>query len=301
MIENTLDVGGGVIFWTLSEWTARHLLHPALEALGLGAQTPAPRQPSACLRDALTEVFTGSRLLIRPLSRRDGFVVVREERGQDCNTYNQELLARILSTNGNGNGHAGNPTTLVNGEASIEFQPIHARSQEVMDAFRKQQGLLHREQVSTCLVALIEIMGGTRLRPTGAIYWLPGHRLDEWLAVARAVEQAPHQGTSSVYLFRNRMDAEAIRAIQDAVVAEVQGEAARLQGEILSGELGERALETRRQQARELRQKVNLYEELLNTGLGQLHGVVDQADQAAAAALLLASAQTAEQQLTNAG
>jgi hypothetical protein len=303
MFESTLSVGGGVVFWSLSVWSSRDSLHNALAPLGLGGSTPNPREPSACLREALSEVFSGSRLLIRPLSKRDGFVVVKEERGEWSNTYSQELLARIQS-NGHAqanNGQVDPGNSQSNGTVEIEFQPQHTNCPEVLTAFQRQLGLLHREQVSACLVNLIDGMGGVRLRPTGALYWLPGHRLDEWLLIARAVEQSAHQGKSSVYLLRHPMDAEAVRAIQDAIIAEVESDAARIHDEVMTGELGERALETRRQQARELCQKINLYEDLLNTGLGQLHQVVDKADQAAAAAILLASAQPTEQVTGNVG
>jgi hypothetical protein len=288
VIESTLDVGGGVVFWSLAEWTSRDALQAGLIPLGLGGSTPEPRQATACLREALGDVFTGSRLLVRPLEKRDGFVVVREQRGASGNTYSQELLAR-LSGNGNDNG------------AGVEFFPEHTLVPEVLTAFRRQQALLHAVQVSNCLVELIDGMGGTRLRPSGALYWLPGHKLDEWLAVAKAVEQSAHGGRSSVYLLRHRMDAEAVRAIQDALFAEVRADVARIHADVLSGQLGERALQTRRQQARQLRQKVSLYEDLLSTGLGVLHGVVDQADQAAAAAILLASAQPSASEAANAG
>jgi hypothetical protein len=62
----------------------------------------------------------------------------------------------------------------------------------------------------------------------------------------------------------------------------------------VTGELGMKALDTRRKQAGELRKKVLLYEELLDTGLAGLHEAVDRADQAAAAAALLASAQPSD-------
>ena len=52
-------------------------------------------------------------------------------------------------------------------------------------------------------------------------------------------------------------------------------------------DLGVRALEARKQQARELRNKVLLYEEILAIGLQGLHNTVDAADQAAATAALL--------------
>jgi hypothetical protein len=87
------------------------------------------------------------------------------------------------------------------------------------------------------------------------------------------------------------MDAEAVRAVTDAIITEIQIEAGRIHEEVMTGELGERALEHRREQAAGLRQKVVLYEELLDVGLSGLHHAVDRADQAAAAAVLLVSAQ----------
>jgi hypothetical protein len=70
----------------------------------------------------------------------------------------------------------------------------------------------------------------------------------------------------------------------------VQTEAQRICEEVTAGDLGGRALETRKKQAGDLRQKVLLYEDLLNLGLAGLHRAVDRADQAAAtAAILLAS------------
>ena len=90
-----------------------------------------------------------------------------------------------------------------------------------------------------------------------------------------------------MYVLRHRLDADAVRAVRDAVVAEVQAEADRIRDEVAAGDLGGRALETRKKQAAELRDKVLLYEDLLSVGLPGLHTAVDQADQAAATAALL--------------
>lgn len=136
---------------------------------------------------------------------------------------------------------------------------------------------------------VVESLGGTRLRPTGAVYWVPGHRVADWAEVAAAVEGASEGKPSAVYLLRHRIDPDAVRAVRDAVVAEVQTEATRIRAEVLSGELGGRALETRQRLAHELRDKVLLYEHLLHVGLDDLHAAVDAADQAAASATLLLS------------
>jgi hypothetical protein len=138
-------------------------------------------------------------------------------------------------------------------------------------------------------VRVIDALGGTRLRPSGAVYWLPAPRLDRWADVAHAVEMASEGRPSAVYVLRHRLDADAVRAVRDAVVAEVQGEALRIRDEVLAGDLGGRALETRKRNAADLRDKVLLYEDLLDVGLKGLHVALDEADQAAATAALLLS------------
>jgi hypothetical protein len=286
MIENLLDIGGAVAFWSLAEWTSRHLLLEGFEQLGLSRFVPALRAAPAALRDALAEVLGGPRILVRPLARRDGFTVVREQRGDEGNTYQQELLACLDGSNGS---------------ASIRFLPQDDRAVRVQEAYQRQRGRLHGSQVSNVLVDLIETLGGTRLRPNGAIYWLPGNLVGDWQPIAQAVEKAAEDKPSRLYLLRHRMDADAVRAVTDAIIAEIQLEAARIHDEEMTGELGERALEHRREQASSLRQKVLRYEELLDVGLSNLHEAVDRADQAAAAAVLLVSAQGSSPMAAQAG
>jgi hypothetical protein len=276
MIENQLDIGGAVVFWSLAEWTSRDKLLQGFNPLGLNHVVPEMRAAPAALRDALEEVLGGPRVLVRPLSRRDGFTVVREERGPEGNSYAQELVACMDEANGS---------------TDIRFHPQDDRAGRVQEAYQRQRGRLHGSQVSNVLVYLIESLGGTRLRPSGALYWLPGNRIDNWQLVAQAVEQSGEGRPSAVYLLRHRMDADAVRAVTDAIVSEINVEAGRIHDEVMAGELGERALENRRELAASLRQKVVLYEELLDVGLSGLHQAVDRADQAAAAAALLVSAQ----------
>ena len=47
------------------------------------------------VRDALDQVFGGPRVLVRPLAAKDGFTVVREDRGSDRNHYATALVARV--------------------------------------------------------------------------------------------------------------------------------------------------------------------------------------------------------------
>jgi hypothetical protein len=276
MVENHLDIGGAVTFWSLAAWTDRRRLADALTPLGLEAHVPEPRPAPAALKDALEHTFAGPRVLVRPLSGRDGFAVVREERGPAGNRYATDLVARV----------AGDPPEL-------SFDPWDRRSDAVASAFHAQRGRVPAGQLAAALVAVVASLGGTRLRPNGAVYWVPGNRLDEWSRAARAVESAADGRPSAVYVLRHRLDADAVRAVRDAVVAEVLAEAERVRDEVAAGDLGGRALESRRRQASELRSKVLLYEELLSVGLGGLHRAVDAADQAAATAALLLGAEAA--------
>jgi hypothetical protein len=271
MIETTFDVGGAVVFWTACEFTDRERLRDSLQHLGLDQFVPDPRPHASVLKDALEETLGGSRVLVRPLADRDGFTVIKEQRGKNANDYVTELIARVR-----------NPEL-----PNLEFEPYDSRATRVNEAFRRHTGRVPAVQLSACLVKIVEHLGGTRLRPTGAVYWIPGHKLDEWSAVAKAVEAASDGKPSAVYLLRHRLDGDAVRAIRDAVITEVRGEANRISEEVHTGDLGSRALETRKQQAQELRDKVLLYEDLLSVGLAELHRVIDDADQATATAALL--------------
>jgi hypothetical protein len=278
MIENHLDIGGAVVFWTPSDATDRIKLRTAFAALHLESFVPEPRPAASVLKDALEETLGGSRVLIRPLSDRDGFTVVREDRGRFGNTYLTSLVARVS----------------VDEVPTLSFEPLDDRADVIQAAYEKHEGRIPAAQLSSCLVRVVESLGGTRLRPSGAVYWVPGPKLDEWNEVAQAVECSAEGKPSAVYLLRHRLDGDAVRAVRDALVAEVRGEAHRIQQEVTSGELGSRALETRKKQAGELRDKVLLYEDLLNVALADLHDAVDHAGQAAATASLLIGAGRAQ-------
>lgn len=284
MVESHLDVGGAVVFWSLAEWSDRNRLIALFTPLGLASLVPEPRPAPACLRAALEDVLGGPRVLVRPLASKDGFAVVQEDRGLSANRYQTDLTARVT-------GDPPAPT----------FDPWDGRAPKIEAAYRSHMGRVSAVQLSATLVRVVESVGGTRLRPNGAVYWVPGPRLDEWADVARAVERAADGRPSSVYLLRHRLDRDAVRAVRDAVVSEVQTEADRICAEVNTGELGSRALEARKKQAAELRSKVLLYEDLLAVGLQGLHTAIDAADQAAATAALLLGSSAPESQTAGIG
>jgi hypothetical protein len=283
MVENPLRIGGGVTFWTIGEWTLRGLLRDGLEAAGFGALVPEPRPPAGALKDALQQVLGGPTTLIRPLKSRDGFCVIQEQRGDRVNSYQHTLIARIDAA------------------LQITLLPYDERAQPIVDAYDAHLGMLRAQQVSAALVGILDRLGGTRLRPSGAIYWLPALHLPAWQKVAQVVEAAGFGRPNAVYVLRHQMDEDAIRAVRDAIVAEISAEAARLDQEVSSGELGERALGHRQAQAEELRRKILQYEDILGLGLQSLHQAVDRAEETACKAILLASAAAVSGEVAHAG
>jgi hypothetical protein len=214
--------------------------------------------------------------MVRPTKEKDGFCVVEEERREMAlggNSYQVVLTARIDFNT-----------------SFIWFDPIDDRAQKIVESYNEHLGLLRSAQISSALVAILDDLGGTRLRPTGGVYWLPESKVDAWAEIGHVIEGAGHGVVNAVYLIRHDLDADAVRAVRDAIVVEVSAEASRINQEVMEGNLGERALEHRKDQALGLRSKIELYEELLDCGLESLRKAVDETEQTVATAALMASA-----------
>jgi hypothetical protein len=276
MIHGNMRLGGVVTFWTCGEWSCHSAIEKGLTVLGFEKFVPERRGKGSALRDALEKVCGGPRVMVRPTKEKDGFCVVEEERRETAlggNSYQVVLTARIYFNT-----------------SFIWFDPIDDRAQKIVESYNEHLGLLRSTQVSAALVSILDDLGGTRLRPSGGVYWLPESKVEAWAEIGHVIEGAGHGVVNAVYLIRHDLDADAVRAVRDAIVAEVSAEAARISQEVLDGSLGERALEHRKDEALGLRSKIELYEELLDCGLESLRIVVDETEQTVATAALMASA-----------
>lgn len=272
MQTTKFSTGGLVTFWTLAEFTDRAKLGAAWEASGFGEFVPEERAHVSVLKDALSEVFGGTHYLVRPLATKDGFAVVREVRGSDENSYSAVLTAKVF----------GDSEPVLTGDTTKAF--------DVVMAYHKHAGRVTSQQMSAASVRILYKLGGTRLRPSGSVYWLPGDQAESWAAAVAGFEGAAHGGKSVGYAIRHELDADSVVAVRDAIVHEVTTEAARLNHDILSGDLGQRAVETRKREALLLKSKVTAYEDILGVGLAHLKATLDQVDQTSATAALLLAA-----------
>lgn len=279
MVESKgLKVGGLMTWWNCARFVRRQELRDGLEALGLGKHAPEPRTPPAALRSALEEVFPARTHSVEPLKRRDAFEVVEITRGEERNTFTHSLWVGIDK------------------DESVEVKPFDmVTATRIVEAYNRHLGLVTANTVTQSLLGVLGSLQGTSLRERGALYWLPDSCIEEWRSVARVVENAPTRGGSTrVYLVRHEMDADAVRAVRDAITDEVRQATEKIHKDVLSGELGERALTHRQLEADELRAKIGLYEDMLNVGLGSLRADLDKAEEAATAARLLISSGAGE-------
>lgn len=274
--QNLLRVDGCVVFWSLGEWSRRETLKECLKDLGFEKFCPEPRTQSAALKDALGTIFPKRKYLVQPLSRREAWEIREIVRGDQENEYPAKHTAALRET-----GTA--PEIVVS-----PFDQMVA--DELVRVFNEYLGLVRTAQVTAAMTGVLAHLGGTSLRPRGAVYWLPGHQIKRWQAVTSAVESSGVGNSNRTYVIRHNLDADAFRAVRHAIVAEVHTEVARIETDINSGDLGERALDHRKDEAVELRDKIRLYESLLNTTLEELVVAVDQVEGAAVQAALMAQA-----------
>jgi len=233
--------------------------------------TPPPRTNQACLRDALGVVFP--KRLILPLARRDGWAVLEETRHHDEVVTTTKHAVKVDDT----------------GFVEIVRGHDYYLENQVRAEFRRQTELLKPSQVTTALVAVLSRLKVTRLRPTGGIYWLPQEVLPAWQAVSEVVERASVGGRNSIYRITHALDAEAIRAVRDALLAQVNDECEVLIKEVDSGELGEAALKNRALSAESLQRKVSEYERILGERLMDAADIAEKARLAATAARIVAT------------
>ena len=99
MVNVATQIDGAVVYWSLSSFFDRDKLMKGWWPLGLENDVPERRAAVTCLKDALLEVFGGTRVLIRPHAAKNGFSVVSENRGADDNTYSTLLTAKVFGEN----------------------------------------------------------------------------------------------------------------------------------------------------------------------------------------------------------
>lgn len=274
---NSLRIDGAVVFWTLGEYSSRLKIEAGLQGISLmgGAWdklSPGERTPSACLRDAVGKSYPKHH--ITHLAKRDGWAVMEESRSSDDVAASTIASFRV-------------------DEATHQIQMLrgfnYQKLMEIQSEYQAQRLLLKPAQVGNSLVRMLFRLNATTIRPTGGIYWLPNDSLPAWAEISKVIESAGVGGKNSMYRITHQFDADAIRAVRDAILAEVQYETDLLIEEIDSGTLGERALQSKAKAAEVLHVKIKEYENILGEKLKLAREMAEKAEQSAIAARLIAT------------
>ncbi len=284
----------GFCAWWDAGPSDRATLEHNLKNCGLEKYTPSIRTNEAALRLACSEYVAEQRSNLRKASRErskngdkvkldklvrphldpkaDGYQVVDEERrsGGDNNDYSADFSAKVEEAPGYANGRV----TVTKGIAQ------QWKLQELYDQAKATVG---GNAVGKALVDIVQYLEGTTLREIGGVYWMPSSAKDKWFEVINAFQSAGEK--NKVYMMQTVMDEQSCRAVTDAIVSEISSDVSKITEDLVSGSLGDKALEARKARALMLHERVKQYEEILETSLGQLHEVITVVEMAASAAM----------------
>ena len=263
MTERQFSIAGAVIYWKLAGRSDRATLEAGFRAAGFPADCPSPICNRSALRDALTEYkgALGKSVLVRQLADVNAFAMVDEQRGADANDYRQLATVRVVNCD------------------HLCFEGIsESLAYSIREAFDVALTTVGQGELSRALVAMVDKLHGISLRPKGGIYWLPEKSLATWQVLCQFVEQAG-QG-SEVWQLRTAMDERALQAIRDGLSSQILSEAETMRDEIAQGNLGERAIETRRNLCASRRAKIEAYKGMLGESLADLDKAIDAIEEA---------------------
>lgn len=129
---------------------------------------------------------------------------------------------------------------------------------QILDDFYAAIETVPSQKLSRTLVRLIGKCQGISLREHGSIYWIPDTHSRLWEQTKIVVEQS--SAANTVYGFRTLIDADATRALTDALRSNILKELNKIDDSLRKGFKQEGALERRREQADLLREKVQEYQ-----------------------------------------
>jgi len=264
LITPEVEACGCVTYWRAGSPIKIADLRAAWEAAGLDMALfrKAP-EPATALRRAVLDLATREtinakterRVLVRPQQEPSTWAVVEEIVAEGVPpAYTTLEIISFVKDNG------------------PQFYTVDGTKEQaahilvtVMAGFQAQQGLLAPEDITTWLVKLAEAKNAVTLRDTGGVYFIPRQSLDFWNKAADAIEAASGK-THRVFRIPAMRNDEATDAIIDAVTAEAEAMAKKIDEEVTSG-LGDRALETRKGRIADMLQKVGSYELLVGQQL----------------------------------
>jgi len=264
-----INYNGACIYWALSDGTPIDEVKQGFKGLGLANLLPRMTNDAGALARALRTHFPNQRTLLRSITGGKGYAVVHEHDDKAVGKMQYREQVRVSFDSAGG----------------LVFKP----SSPLLDAgiresYRVESGKLSAAKMGTVLVRCAQHLGGIPLRPRGGFYWMPENKMSKWEQVAEIVSNA-NRGNKS-YALKTTADVETLSAVSDALKAQVTKRLEAVEASLQSDDQGKRALASKEKEARELDELMQDYEAVLGEALDDLRERAEEAEAAAALAIL---------------
>lgn len=271
---------GLVTWWTLSGNIRVDTLRKAwLEAGYDEEDLPSLPGESTLLRRALLEHAHASsdrlRTMVRPLTNGE-FAVVRETLVGTADDRGVEY------------------ETLFKAWVDSDCALTDSNDETVCDAvdilFDQARRVYESTDLSGWFIAQVEKHSAVGLRDRGGIYFVPQPEVQSWNTFADLITKV---SSCRIYEIPAMRTERAVGAVLDAVTREAEAMVANMQDAIASGNLGTRALATKKQRCEVMEAKVAGYEALLGVKMSALQGKLEELRAATVAAIIVAESEAA--------
>lgn len=255
--SNNEHLAGAVVYWRLAGDVNGDDLNNALASNGLQDHTVRLPTPKRAMRRAMQELATGLVFLRAGKNGDGGLYLVKQVPGEDGPEFHVWIEARL------GLGEVPE-FTVAQHPALTEPVPWAVDLDALTSRFWHHVFHVAATDISTWLITQAVECDALSMRDSGGVYFVPRHALDNWRKRADCLQE---ETTCKVYLVPALDSDEAVEAVMQALIDECTEFTNTLQTDLEVGELGERALETRGDRAKELLAKLSRYEALLGMSL----------------------------------
>jgi hypothetical protein len=281
MVREGDDGAGATVLWRLRGEFPRAKLVEAVQGHWFKIPLPPVREPEVALRRAVAGL-RGKRRLVRPV-RKGLWAIIDEGIAADGNslkhwsgpTVSLDAIGRLVVKNGMG---------------SVMTAADDERVEELLKAYDHFLDALTPDDVSAWLIENAQRLGAVTMRDGGGLYYLPPGAMQEWRAIVDVLDRVS-SGRHVVSMIPTvRMTRDGAKAILASLTIELEVEVERLRAELISGDLGVRALENRAALTATMLGKVEQYEALLATPMAGVRDMVNNLSTDLVAAKLAAEA-----------
>tara|TARA_R100001129_G_scaffold56172_2_gene38664 strand:+ start:605 stop:1459 length:855 start_codon:yes stop_codon:yes gene_type:complete len=279
-MSNTTEISvrGQVVFWTLSNKTDAEYLKNELELQNMGGFAPDKNTNKSSLKIALTAVCANRRRLVRSLVGERGYAVVSEHKDSTGVSLGHTVDFDALLPDGAGSPVFRRPDT---GEI---FNPPEENA--ILHRYQIEQQRCSSHKLGIAMVKMVDRLHGVSLRPTGGFYWIPEPAVPRWNALAKAIQDSSPDGSNVVYALKTAMDDELRRTVIDGLTHSLESEVGTMEEDVMSMELGKRALKTKKERCARLRQRVEGYRKMFSVALSDLDHHLDRVESAVSVCVL---------------